>query len=61
MSISDFTLSQNVIQTDTVLAEWLRTTRRTITTYKRILNELGYLKIDTSTRPQRLSVRYFPN
>ncbi len=51
---------RRVRQTDAVLAEWLIPTRRTITTYKRMLNELGYLKIDTSTRPQRLSVRYFP-
>ncbi|MBC2736565.1 MAG: hypothetical protein HF981_19550 [Desulfobacteraceae bacterium] len=51
---------RRVRQTDAVLAEWLGTTRRTITTYKRSLHEHGYLKIDTSTRPQRLSVRYFP-
>jgi hypothetical protein len=50
-----------VRQTDAVLAEWLHTTRKTITTYKRSLHELGYLKIDTSVRPQRLSVRTFPS
>ena len=51
---------RKIRQPDTVLAEWLHTTRRTITTYKRSLQDLGYLRIDTSTRPQRLSVRYFP-
>jgi hypothetical protein len=58
--IEQQTKKRKVRQTDVVLAEWLHTTRRTITTYKRSLHELGYLKIDTSTRPQRLSVRYFP-
>jgi hypothetical protein len=58
--IEQQTKKRKVRQTDAVLAEWLHTTRRTITTYKRSLHELGYLKIDTSTRPQRLSVRYFP-
>ncbi|MDB4303399.1 toprim domain-containing protein [Desulfosarcina sp.] len=51
---------RRVRQTDAVLAEWLSTTRRTITTYKRSLQYLGYLNIDISTRPQKLSVRYFP-
>ncbi|MDB4304073.1 toprim domain-containing protein [Desulfosarcina sp.] len=51
---------RRIRQTDAVLADWLNTTRRTITTYKRVLQELGYLRIDASTRPQRLSVRYFP-
>jgi DNA primase catalytic core len=51
---------RKVRQTDAVLAEWLGTSRRTITKYKRLLDELGYLKIDTATRPQRVSVRYFP-
>lgn len=47
-------------QPDTVLAEWLNTTRKTILVYKRALMGLGYLNIDTSTRPQKVSVRYFP-
>ena len=51
---------RRIKQTDATLAEWLGTTRRTITTYKRLLQDLGYLNIDTSTRPQKLSVRYFP-
>jgi hypothetical protein len=51
---------RQVRETDAVLAEWLHTTRRTITTYKRSLQELGYLNTDASVRPQRLSVRYFP-
>ena len=51
---------RRVRQTDAVLAEWLSTSRITISAYKRSLKDLGYLNIDTSTRPQRLSVRYFP-
>ena len=51
---------RRIKQTDGVIAEWLKTTRKTILVYKRQLQELGYLNIDTSTRPQRLSVRYFP-
>jgi hypothetical protein len=51
---------RKVRQTDAVLAEWLRTTRKTVLVYKRQLNKLGYLSIDSKHRPQRLSVRYFP-
>ena len=51
---------RKVRQTDAVLAEWLGTTRKTVLVYKRHLDRLGYLIIDTSTRPQKLSVRYFP-
>ena len=58
--IEQQTKKRRVRQTDAILAEWLGTSRRTITTYKGLLNELGYLNIDTSVRPQRLSVRYFP-
>jgi len=58
--IEQQTRKRRVRQTDAVLAEWLSTTRKTILVYKRQLAELGYLNIDTSSRPQRLSVRYFP-
>jgi hypothetical protein len=58
--IEQQTRRRRVRQTDAVLAEWLRTTRKTVLVYKRQLQELGYLIIDHSTRPQRLSVRYFP-
>ncbi|XPS85171.1 uncharacterized protein Dvar_31890 [Desulfosarcina variabilis str. Montpellier] len=51
---------RRIKQTDAMLAEWLKTTRKTILVYERKLQELGYLNIDTSKRPQRLSVRYFP-
>lgn len=51
---------RKVRQTDVVIAEWLHTTRKTILVYKRQLQELGYFSIDTRTRPQKLSVRYFP-
>jgi hypothetical protein len=58
--IEQQTRKRRIKQTDAVLAEWLHTTRKTILVYKRQLQELGYLNIDISTRPQRLSVRYFP-
>ena len=58
--IEQQTKKRRVRQTDAVLAEWLHTTRKTVLVYKRSLQELGYLNIDASTRPQKLSVRYFP-
>ena len=58
--IEQQTRKRRVRQTDAVLAEWLHTTRKTVLVYKRSLQELGYLNIDTKTRPQKLSVRYFP-
>ncbi|BBO89690.1 toprim domain-containing protein [Desulfosarcina ovata] len=58
--IEQQTKKRRVRQTDSTLAEWLGTSRRTITTYKRMLQDLEYLNINTSVRPQRLSVRYFP-
>ena len=45
---------------DADLAEWLGTSRATIAGYKRMLSEFGFLNIDTTTRPQVLSVSYFP-
>lgn len=58
--IEQQTRKRRIRQTNAVLAEWLHTTRKTVLVYKRHLDSLGYLIIDTSTRPQRLSVRYFP-
>jgi len=46
--------------TDDELAEWLNTSRMTISTYKRRLKNLGFLNIDNSKRPQKLSVWYRP-
>jgi len=58
--IEQQTKKRRVRQTDATLAEWLETSRKTVLVYKRQIQELGYLNIDTSMRPQRLSVRYFP-
>ena len=58
--IEQQTRKRRVRHTDAVLAEWLQTTRKTVLVYKRSLQELGYLNIDTSVRPQKLSFRYFP-
>lgn len=46
--------------TDDELAEWLNTSRATVSAYKRRLKSLGFLNIDSTTRPQRLSVWYRP-
>ena len=46
--------------TDAELAEWLDTSRVTVSAYKRRLKSLGFLNIDTSKRPQKLSVWYRP-
>jgi hypothetical protein len=58
--IEQQTRKRRVRETDTVLAGWLNTSRRTVLQYKRSLLDLGYLNIDSSTRPQQVSVRYFP-
>ena len=60
LAIEQQTRKRKVRETDAVLAGWLSTTRKTILVYKRHLGKLGYLIIDTSTRPQQISVRYFP-
>lgn len=45
-----------VRQTDSTLAEWLHTSRKTVSSYKNHLKELGLLNTDTSTKTQKLSV-----
>jgi transcriptional regulator len=47
-------------ETDSTLAEWLKTSRATISLYKRRLKEQGFLNIDTSRKTQKFSVKYFP-
>ena len=51
---------RKIKQPDRVLAQWLKTSRVTVVKYKRFLKKLGYLNITTKTRPQNLSVNYFP-
>ena len=58
--IEQQTRKRKIWQTDRTLAEWLKTSRATISSYKRMLKDLGYLNIDTSKKLQKLSVRYFP-
>ena len=60
IAIQQQTKKRRVKETDATLAEWLNTSRATISSYKRVLYDLGFLNINTSTRPQHLSVRYFP-
>lgn len=45
--------------TDSALADQLQTSRATISKYKSLLKELGYLNVDTGGRVQKLSVKYF--
>jgi len=58
--IEQQTRKRKIRETDNTLAEWLKTSRATISSYKRMLKDLGYLNIDTSKKLQILSVRYFP-
>jgi DNA primase catalytic core len=51
---------RRVKATDSTLAQWLNTTRATISTYKHRLIDLGYLTIQTKDNAQRLSVRFHP-
>jgi hypothetical protein len=46
--------------TDGSLAERLRTTRKTISKYKMMLKALGFLRIDTSGKVQKMSVSLTP-
>ena len=51
---------RRVKETDATIADWLSTSRQTISKYKTYLHRLGYLTIDTSTRVQKLSVQFSP-
>jgi len=51
---------RRVKATDSTLAQWLNTTRATISTYKRRLKDKAYLSIQTKDNVQRLSVRFHP-
>ena len=57
--IEQQTRKRKIRETDGTLAEWLNTSRATISSYKRTLKDLGFLNIDTSRKLQTLSVRYF--
>jgi len=50
---------RKIKETDSTLKEWLQTSRPTITKYKGLLKELGFLNITTDTKYQKLSVKYF--
>ncbi len=60
IAIEQQTRKRKIRESDRTLAEWLNTSRATISSYKRKLKDLGYLNIDTSKKLQKLSVRYFP-
>lgn len=49
---------KQVKETDAALAEWLHTSRVTISTYKRRLKDQGFLNLNTKVRPQLMSVSY---
>jgi DNA primase len=51
---------KKVQETDSTLAEWLHTSRATVSTYKRRLKEQGFLKMDSSKRPAPMSVVFHP-
>jgi len=58
--IEQQTRKRKILETDRTLSDWLKTSRATISSYKRKLKDLVYLNIDTSKKLQKLSVRYFP-
>ncbi len=58
--IEQQTRKRKIRETDGTIAEWLNTSRATISSYKRMLKDLGFLNIDTSRKLQKLSVDYFP-
>ena len=51
---------RRIREADGTIANWLKTSRATISKYKGILKDLGFLNIDTSRKHQVFSVRYFP-
>jgi len=57
--IEQQTRKRSIRETDSTIAEWLNTSRATISSYKRMLKDLGFLNIDTSKKLQKLSVDYF--
>ena len=52
--IEQQTRKRKIRETDGTLAEWLNTSRATISSYKRILKDLGFLNIDTNKKLQTL-------
>jgi len=61
LAIEQQSRKRRVKENDSTLAAWFNTSRMTVILYKRKLKELGYLIINTDTKPQWLSVRYFPS
>jgi DNA primase len=51
---------RRIRETDTTIGKWLQTSRATISKYKGILKDLGFLNIDTSHKQQVISANYFP-
>ena len=51
---------RRIRKADGTIANWLKTSRATISKYKGILKDLGFLNIDTSHKQQVVSVNYFP-
>ncbi|MBU2620879.1 MAG: toprim domain-containing protein [Proteobacteria bacterium] len=58
--IEQQTRRRKIAETDETLADWLRTSRQTISKHKSNLKSLGFLNIDASKKLQKLSVKYFP-
>ena len=58
--IEQQTRKRKISETDETLADWLRTSRQTISKHKSKLKNLGFLNIDTSKKLQKFSVNYFP-
>jgi hypothetical protein len=51
---------RKIRETDATLAEWLHTSRATISKYKRRLKEQGYLVMESGKRPAPMSAVFYP-
>ena len=60
LAIEQQTKKRKIRKNDNDIAQWLQTSRITISKYKKELMNLGLLRLDTSVRPQRMSVLYYP-
>jgi len=59
LAIEQQTRKRKIKETDETLAEWLKTSRKTIFKYKAQLKRANLLNIEKTGRTQKLSVKYF--
>lgn len=59
LAIEQQTRKRRIKESDSIIADWMKTTRRTIRKYKHQLKEAGLIDIRMKGIKQSLSVRYF--